>query len=65
MMSCTSHSLVSAVWGRPEKWSPMTTAPRRSMRQEATGESMPLLNSEITLPALPTGRPPTPSSVVT
>ena len=64
-MSWTSHSLVSAVCGLPEKCRPITTAPRRSMRHEATGESMPLLKSEMTLPALPTGSPPTPSFVRT
>ena len=30
------------------------------MRHEATGESMPLESSEMTLPAVPTGSPPTP-----
>ena len=60
-MSSTSHSLASEVWGLPEKWTPMTIAPRRAMRHEATGESMPLESSETMRPELPTGRPPTPA----
>ena len=47
-ISKTSRSLASLVCGRPEKWTPTTTAPRRIIRQVATGESMPAESSETT-----------------
>ena len=60
MMSLQSHSLSSVVTGRPEKCTGTQTAPRRPSIQVATGESKPLESSVTTLPAEPTGRPPTP-----
>ena len=62
MMSCTKYSLVSGVCGRPEKCTGTHTAPRRASIQVATGESIPDDSSVTTLPAEPTGRPPTPRS---
>ena len=59
-MSSTRYSEASEVWGRPEKCTPMGTAPRRAMRQVATGESMPEDRRHTTLPDEPTGRPPIP-----
>ena len=61
-MSWQSHSLVSEVCGRPEKCTGMHVAPRRPTIQVATGESKPLESSVTTLPAVPTGRPPTPGA---
>ena len=59
-MSCVRYSLSSAVMGRPEKWMGTQMAPRRPTIQVATGESNPLDSSVTTLPAVPTGSPPTP-----
>ena len=61
-MSWQSHSLVSEVMGRPEKWTGMQVAPRRPTIHVATGESNPLDRSVTTFPAVPTGSPPTPTS---
>ena len=62
-MSSTRNSEASLVWGRPEKCTPTGTAPRRAMRQSATGESMPEDSSAITLPDDPTGSPPMPRTL--
>ena len=61
-MSSTRYSLASEVCGRPEKCTPMHTAPRRASFHVATGESMPLDSRHTTLPELPTGKPPTPGT---
>ena len=61
-MSWQSHSLVSAVMGRPEKCTGTQIAPRRPTIQVETGESKPLESSVTTLPAVPTGSPPTPGA---
>ena len=37
MISRQRYSLVSAVWGRPEKWTGTTTAPRRAMQPACDG----------------------------
>ena len=62
-MSSTRYSLVADVCGRPLKCTAMGTAPRRAMRQVATGLSMPLDSRVTILPLLPTGRPPTPGKL--
>ena len=59
-MSSTKNSEASEVCGLPEKCTPMQTAPRRAMRQSATGESIPEESKLTTVPELPTGRPPMP-----
>ena len=59
-MSWQRYSLVSDTMGRPEKCTGTQVAPRRPTIQVATGESKPLERSVTTLPAVPTGSPPTP-----
>ena len=49
-----------SVNGWPWKWTAIGSAPRRIIRQAATGESMPAERRATTGPAVPTGRPPGP-----
>ena len=46
--------------GWPWKWTAIGSAPRRIIRQVATGESIPADRSVTTGPAVPTGNPPGP-----
>jgi hypothetical protein len=59
-ISVTRRSERSLVCGRPEKWTPTTTAPRLIKRHVATGESMPAESSEINGAGGPDRQPPYP-----
>ena len=49
--------------GWPWKWTATGSAPRRIIRQVATGESIPAESRVTTGPAVPTGRPPGPGTL--